>query len=32
MARAVSHNRKVINTAAAWAIGLLIFFPISGRS
>ena len=28
MARAVTTNRKIINTAAAWAIGLLIFFPI----
>jgi sorbitol/mannitol transport system permease protein len=28
MARAVTTRRKVINTAAAWAIGLLIFFPI----
>ena len=28
MARAVSNQRKVINTAAAWAVGLLIFFPI----
>ena len=28
MARAVSFNRKTINTAFAWAIGLLIFFPI----
>lgn len=28
MARAVTPQRKVINTAAAWAIGLLIFFPI----
>ncbi len=28
MARAVTQNRKIINTAAAWAIGLLIFFPI----
>jgi sorbitol/mannitol transport system permease protein len=28
MARAVSTQRKVINTAARWAIGLLIFFPI----
>jgi sorbitol/mannitol transport system permease protein len=28
MARAVSFNRKTINTALAWAIGLLIFFPI----
>ncbi len=28
MARAVTNNRKIINTAAAWAIGLLIFFPI----
>ena len=28
MARAVTTQRKSINTAAAWAIGLLIFFPI----
>ena len=28
MARAVTNNRKIINTIAAWAIGLLIFFPI----
>jgi len=28
MARAVTTQRKAINTAAAWAIGLLIFFPI----
>ncbi|MGP6088582.1 carbohydrate ABC transporter permease [Antarctobacter jejuensis] len=28
MARAVTNQRKVINTAAAWAVGLLIFFPI----
>ena len=28
MARAVTTNRKIINTTAAWAIGLLIFFPI----
>jgi sorbitol/mannitol transport system permease protein len=28
MARAVSFNRKTVNTALAWAIGLLIFFPI----
>jgi len=28
MARAVTTNRKLINTAIAWAIGLLIFFPI----
>ena len=28
MARAVTPRRKTINTAAAWAIGLLIFFPI----
>ena len=28
MARNVTTNRKIINTAAAWAIGLLIFFPI----
>ncbi|MCT4576024.1 carbohydrate ABC transporter permease [Donghicola sp.] len=28
MARAVTTNRKIINTAIAWGIGLLIFFPI----
>ncbi|WP_425092309.1 carbohydrate ABC transporter permease [Tropicimonas sp. S265A] len=28
MARAVTQQRKIINTTAAWAIGLLIFFPI----
>ncbi|OJJ10535.1 carbohydrate ABC transporter permease [Roseibium sp.] len=28
MARAVTTNRKMINTAVAWLIGLLIFFPI----
>ncbi len=28
MARSVTTRRKVINTAFAWAIGLLIFFPI----
>jgi sorbitol/mannitol transport system permease protein len=28
MAREVSTQRKTINTAVAWAIGLLIFFPI----
>lgn len=28
MARAVTTRRKAINTAIAWAIGLLIFFPI----
>lgn len=28
MARAVTSRRKLINTAAAWAVGLLIFFPI----
>ncbi|MFW2543245.1 carbohydrate ABC transporter permease [Primorskyibacter sp. 2E107] len=28
MARAVTTKRKSINTAIAWAIGLLIFFPI----
>ena len=28
MARAVTKQRKIINTAAAWAVGLLIFFPI----
>ncbi|MFK7836795.1 MAG: carbohydrate ABC transporter permease [Sulfitobacter sp.] len=28
MARAVTNNRKIINTTAAWGIGLLIFFPI----
>jgi sorbitol/mannitol transport system permease protein len=32
MARAVTTRRKVLNTVIAWAIGLLIFFPISGRS
>ncbi|WP_121630698.1 carbohydrate ABC transporter permease [Tropicibacter alexandrii] len=28
MARAVTNQRKLINTAAAWAVGLVIFFPI----
>jgi sorbitol/mannitol transport system permease protein len=28
MARAVTPRRKTINTVVAWAIGLLIFFPI----
>ena len=28
MARAVTQQRKIINSAAAWAVGLLIFFPI----
>ena len=28
MSRAVTPRRKLINTALAWAIGLLIFFPI----
>ena len=28
MARAVTQQRKIINTAAAWTVGLLIFFPI----
>lgn len=28
MARSVTRNRKIINTSAAWAVGLLIFFPI----
>ena len=28
MARAVTTNRKILNTTAAWVIGLLIFFPI----
>ena len=28
MARAVTNNRKMFNTLAAWAVGLLIFFPI----
>jgi sorbitol/mannitol transport system permease protein len=28
MARAVTTKKKAVNTAAAWAIGLLIFFPI----
>jgi len=28
MARAVSTNRKALNTALAWSIGILIFFPI----
>lgn len=28
MARSVTQQRKLINTTAAWAVGLLIFFPI----
>jgi sorbitol/mannitol transport system permease protein len=28
MARTVTRHRKLINTAAAWAVGLIIFFPI----
>ena len=28
MARAVTSNRKALNTAIAWGIALLIFFPI----
>ncbi len=28
MARAVTNQRKALNTAIAWSIGLLIFFPI----
>ena len=28
MARAVTNRTKAINTALAWAVGLLIFFPI----
>ena len=28
MARAITRQRKIINTTAAWGIGLLIFFPI----
>lgn len=28
MARAVTQKRKIINTTAAWTVGLLIFFPI----
>ena len=28
MARAITPNRKLLNTAVAWVIGLLIFFPI----
>ncbi|GAB4282173.1 MAG: carbohydrate ABC transporter permease [Roseovarius sp.] len=28
MARATTPRRKILNTAAAWAAGLLIFFPI----
>jgi sorbitol/mannitol transport system permease protein len=28
MARSVTTQRKIINTAIAWALGLLIFFPI----
>ncbi len=28
MARAVTTQRKIAYTAAAWAVGLLIFFPV----
>ena len=28
MARSVTQQRKALNTVAAWAVGLLIFFPI----
>ncbi|WP_299847608.1 carbohydrate ABC transporter permease [uncultured Roseovarius sp.] len=28
MARSVTTQRKIINTAAAWTVGMLIFFPI----
>lgn len=28
MARAVTTNRKILNTALAWGVGLIIFFPI----
>ncbi len=28
MARSISRNRKIALTAAAWAVGLLIFFPV----
>lgn len=28
MARAVSNRRKILNTALAWLVGLVIFFPI----
>ena len=28
MARTVTNQRKTVNTAVAWAIGLLIFFPV----
>ncbi|MDA1330795.1 MAG: carbohydrate ABC transporter permease, partial [Chloroflexi bacterium] len=28
MARTVTPRRKLLNTTIAWAIGLLIFFPI----
>ncbi|MCA0043196.1 carbohydrate ABC transporter permease [Celeribacter litoreus] len=28
MARSVTNQRKALNTALAWAVGLLIFFPI----
>ncbi len=28
MARAITNQRKSVNTIVAWAIGLLIFFPI----
>ena len=28
MARAITRNRKLLNTAVAWVVGLFIFFPI----
>ena len=28
MARAISHQRKTLNTLVAWSIGFIIFFPI----
>lgn len=28
MARAVTQNRKILNTVLAWLVGLIIFFPI----
>ena len=28
MARETTRQRKIVNTVAAWAVGLLIFFPI----
>ncbi len=28
MSRAVTKNRKIINTSVAWGIGIIIFFPI----